>query len=263
MKDNYQNDEFLRKRRECQRKIRKRRFKLFLVLFLAILLMATAVLSVTVLFPIKSIMATGSKIYTAGQIIEACGIQIGDNLIMASQDDTLNSLKLRLSFVDSVEFERKFPNTLKIKVTDAKEYVCYKVGKQYFTVSESGWVLKSYTEKPNGIMLIISDKVNCKVGSAIGFSDESVSELCKDITAQLHKHNLSAEYVDVNDKLAISAKINGRFVVNFGTSDNFESKIKHLVAMIKELGEKATGKIDLSMWSSQNTQGTFVKGDIK
>ena len=263
MRDNYQNDEFLRKRKERQRKIRKRRAKIVLVFLMVILLITAAILSVTALFPIKNITATGSKIYSQNQIIEASGIKTGDNLIVASQDSALASLKSKLPFVEQVEFERSFPDTLKIKITDAKEFACYKTDDKYFAVSKSGWVLKQYTKKPKDLMLIISDNVKCKVGSEVSFSDSTVSELCENVSTYLHKYELSADYVDVQDKLNIKAKIDGRFIVNFGSSKDFESKVKHLVAMMEEIGENVTGKIDLSMWSSQNTQGAFVKTAIK
>lgn len=263
MKDNYQNDEFLRKRMERQKRIRKRRAKIILTFFLVLLLIAGVILSVTVLFPIKNITATGSKMYTSTQIIKACGVKYGDNLITASQTDALQKLKVKLPFVEKVEFDRSFPDTLKIKVTDAKEYACYKVENKYFTVSKSGWVLKSYNEKPADVMYIVCDKIKCNVGSELSFSDKKTQELSQSVTSALHKYKLLVEYVDVSDKLSISAKVDGRFMVNFGTYKDFEAKVKHLCAMMEEIGENATGKIDLSMWSSQNTQGAFVKSEIK
>lgn len=263
MKKNFQNDEFLRKRYERQRKIRKRRAKIFLIFFLILLLAVGAVLSVTVLFPIKNITSKGSKFYTETQIIENCGINLGDNLIAVSQSKSLKSLKSKLPFVENVEIDRSFPDTLTLKITDAKEYTCYQVGKKYYSVSKSGWVLKDYTKKPKGILLVISDKVGCKVGSAIEFFDDSVKDTCFTFIDTLNIYKLSVDYVDVTQKNAIKAKIDGRFIVNFGSSKDIEPKIKHLKAMIKEIGETASGKIDLSMWSRQNTQGAFTETKIK
>lgn len=263
MKKNFQNDEFLRKRYERQRQIRKRRAKICLIFFLIILLAVGAVLSVTVFFPIKNITAKGSKIYTPTQIIENSGIDLGDNLIVVSKNKTLNNLKSKLPFVEGVEISRSFPDTLTLKVTDAKEHTCYKVGKNYYSVSKSGWVLKSYSKKPKDIMFVITDKVKCKVGNAIEFSDESVKETSKTLIDTLTNYKLSVEYVDITEKLSIKAKVEDRFIVNFGSSKDLESKTKHLKAMIREIGENATGKIDLSMWSIQNTQGAFTETKIK
>ncbi len=263
MKDNYQNDEFLQKRRKRQKEIRKRRARTVCVLLLILLLITGAVLSVTVLFPIKTINASGSKIYTPAEIIDASDIKIGENLIIVSEKEVLKSLKSKLPYIEAVEIERSLPDTLKLKVSDAKEYACYKYGNKFFTVSKSGWVLNSYEKQPKNITLIISDKVKCKIGSQCEFLDDSLLELCKEITANLKKYNLTVEYVDITDKMAIEAKVSGRFIVNFGSSKDFEPKVKHLVAMMEKIGKNDKGKINLSMWDSKNTQGTFVKSEIK
>ena len=263
MNKNYQNDEFLRKRHERQRQIRKRRAKILLIFFLILLLVVGAVLSVTVLFPIKNIASKGSKVYTQSEIIKNSGINIGDNLIAISKNKTLDTLKSKLPFVEAVELERNFPDSLTLKITDAKEYVCYKVDENYYSASKNGWVLKSYKKRPEDIMLVLTDKVKCKVGSEIEFLDDAAKETYLIVTDVLSRHKLSVDYVDITDKISIKAKIDGRFIVDFGSSKDLEQKLKHLKAMIKEIGETATGKIDLSMWSSQNTQGTFVKTKIK
>ncbi len=263
MNKNYQNDEFLRKRKERQRKIRKRRAKIILIFFLVILLIIGAILSVTVLFPIKNITASGSKIYTPTQITEGCGIIKGENLIIASESRALSNLRTRLPFVEKVEFDRVLPDTLKIKVTDAKEYACYKIEKEYFSVGKDGWVLEKYNKKPDNLIVIISDKIKCKVGSSAEFSDDTVKELYTGTIDILNQYGIDVDYVDITDKISIKAKLEGRFIVNFGSSKDLEPKIKHLKAMIKEIDKNDSGKIDLSMWSRQNTQGAFTKTEIK
>ncbi len=263
MNKNYQNDEFLRKRQERQRKIRKRRAKIILIFFLIILLAVGAVLSVTVLFPIKNISSKGSKVYSEAEIVENCDISIGDNLIALSKDKSLNKLKANLPFVENIEFDRSFPDSLTIKITDAKEHTCYQINKKYYSVSKNGWVLKSYSKKPKDLMLVKSDKVKCKVGTEIEFLDETIKEASFTVADKLNTYKLSIEYVDITDKMSIKAKVEDRFIVNFGSSKDLEAKVKHLKAMIKEIDENSSGKIDLSMWSRQNTQGAFTETKIK
>ena len=54
-----------------------------LSLFIVLLVAVGAVLSLTVLFPIKQITAKGSEKYTSEQIVALSGINIGDNLFMS------------------------------------------------------------------------------------------------------------------------------------------------------------------------------------
>lgn len=263
MRETRQNDEFLRKRKERQRKIRKRRLKIFFTIFVIILLITGVILSLTVFFPIKTISAKGSKIYSKSEIVSLCGIKTGDNLFTVSEKETLEVLKKKLPFVEKIEFTRSLPDTLTISVTDAKEYACYYSGGKYYTVSKNGWTLASYDEKPQNIILIITDKAKCKVGSAIGFTDEGSHSQAQDIIDMLSDYDIAVNYVDLTDSLSLKAKVDGRFIVNFGTNADFEYKIKHLKSMMEEIDKKDTGKINLSMWNSQNTQGTFVQTDIK
>lgn len=263
MKQNYQNDEFLAKRQERQRKMKKRRLKVFFVLFILLLLFVGVILSLTVLFPINKITAKGSKIYTQAEIIDYCGIETGDNLFTVSEKETLDLLKKNLPFIETLQFERTLPDTLNLKVTDAKEYACYMVGDKYYTVSKDGWTLNSYIEKPENVILIVTDKAKCKVGTAIQFENDYSHSEVENIIELLRKYDITVDNVDITDSVNLKAKIEGRFIVDFGTQVDLEQKIRHLDSMIKEIDQNDTGKINLSMWNSQNTQGTFVQTDIK
>ena len=263
MKENYKNDDFLRKRKERQKKLRKRRLKVFFTFFIIIALIVGVVLSLTILFPIKNITAKGSKIYTAAQIVDNCGVSVGDNLFTASSSEALKFLKKTLPYIESVEFDRSVPDTLNIKVTDAKEYACYKVGDKYFTVSKEGWTLNSSDKKPQNVVVIINDKVKCKVGSEVVFKEGYSHSEIGNIIDELSRYKFDINYIDVSNAISLKVKIEGRFIVDFGKMQDLGFKLKHLNSMLKEIDKKATGKIDLSMWNSQNTQGTFVQTDIK
>jgi cell division septal protein FtsQ len=263
LKNNYQNDEFLRKRRERQRKIRRRRLKLFSAFFIVFLIVLAVALSLTVFFPIKAITATGSKQYSQTQIVDYCKIELGDNLFTVSKKDTLAALKQKLPFVEDIEFERTLPDALKIKVTDAKEFTCYNIDEKYYTVSKSGWVLKSYKDKPQNTIEIICENVKCKVGSQIEFSEEATSESIERLIENLLKNGFKINSIDLSEKLSIKASIDDRFIVEFGSLADLELKLNHLKSMIKQIPENKGGKIDLSMWNSQNTQGIFVENSTK
>lgn len=257
------NDEFLRKRKERQARIRKRRLIISFAIVIILLLIVGVILSLTVLFPISELSASGSKVYTNKQIITASQINNGDNIFSLSEKDTLKTLKSKLPFIESIKFKRTLPDKLEIIVTDAKEYACYQYKGKYYTVSQDGWVLKEYIEIPQNAFYIICNDVKCKVGSEVEFSKDSTHELSEQIGDLLTKYKISVNYIDITNEIVLKAKVENRFVVNFGTSSNLENKVKHLYTMMQKIEENKTGNINLSMWNSQNTQGTFVETDIK
>lgn len=261
MKKTIENDEFLRKRKERQRKVRKRRLVAFFIFFLIILLAVGVALSLTVLFPISNLQFTGSEIYSAEQIADVSGIDIGDNLFNISKRDTLNKLKAKLPYIESVEFERTLPDTLKVTVTDAQKYACYQVDNMFYTVSKSGWVLEESAEQSENVFLVIANGVKCKVGSQLEIEAEDTQSQIDALVGYLLAQELNINYVDVTDNVNLKVGVEGRFDVEFGTENSLENKIRHLSSMIENIEDTKSGKINLSMWNSQNPQGTFVQNN--
>lgn len=258
MKNETVNDEFTRKRKARQRKIRKRRIKIFIGLLVVALLITGAALSLTVLFPIDSITVTGSEKYTAEEILSAASIKKGDNLFTAKAD--AGAMAKKLPYVQSVQTVRKLPGSLTLKVKDAAEYACYKADGKYFTVSRSLHVLNRCDEPPENMLLILAGNVSCKVGEDVQYGDNKAGGLIEQIEKSAEEYSLTLNRIDITDELAISVKTEGRFVVNFGTSNGLDGKFAHLASMIKNIDAQKTGTVNLSMWSSSNTEGTFVEG---
>jgi cell division protein FtsQ len=259
----YKSDEFNRRRKSRKKQLQKQKLRLSFVFFVIIALSVLAVLSFTVFFPIKIITTKGSNYYTNSQIIDASRIDIGDNLLAVSKDKTLEKMRKKLPFVQNIEFERILPDSLHIKVTDAVEYRCYKVGEKYYTVGKDGWVLESYSEKPKDIIVITCNKVKCEVGAPIELNEKYSREAISPIIKNLEKYGITVNELDLSDRINITAKINDRFTVVFGNGADIDPKIKHLNTMLQSIPENKSGKIDLSVWSQENPQAIFVAKNEK
>ncbi|MBQ6847349.1 MAG: FtsQ-type POTRA domain-containing protein [Clostridia bacterium] len=257
MKREVERDEFKRKRMERQRKIRKRRFTAFFVIFIITAICVGAVLSLTVFFNIEHISIKGSKIYSAEEILKASELSKKNNLFATSENTVEEKIKAKLPYVESIDFKRELPHTLTVTVKDAVEFANYKLGEKYYKVTSSGWVLEELYEKPENLMLITAQKVKCRVGSEVIFEDITQKTLVDDIIKSLENEKIKVNEIDTTNIVGISLIVDNRFEVNLGTANNINEKIKHLGGMIKELPEDEKGKIDLSIWSKDNTKGTF------
>lgn len=255
----YEQDEFIRKRMERKRRRRKRRLIAWFIFVLMLLSAVGITLCLTVFFPIKNIIVSGSELYTDKEIIKASQVSIGDNLFTVSEKKVEQRLKAALPYVEKIEFSRSLPDVLKIKVTDAEEYACCFTDGKYYILSESGWVLSSSAERPENVFEVRINGAECEEGSKAVFSDSQAYELLTEVIDELRSNNISIDYVDVTDSITIEVGVEGRFTVNFGTSNYLEQKTKHLASMIENISSEKTGKINLSMWTSENTQGTFVE----
>lgn len=257
MKKTQTQDEFIRKRIERQRKIRKRRLILGFWFFMILLACVGTVLSFTVFFPIEKITATGSSIYTEEQILNASGIEKGDNLLSISEKATLKKLKKTLPYIETLDFDKKLPSTLKLKVSDAEEFTSYCKKDMYYTVSESGWVLNKSSIPPENIYTVLGVDFSGKVGTEIVFNDIDQKNLINEISKNLNENEIKINYIDITDTITILIGVENRFTVNLGTSNFITEKIRHLSGMIEKIPEESKGNINLSMWTTDNTQGTF------
>lgn len=242
---------------ERRKKIRKRRLFIAFVSLILISLVALAVMCFTVFFPIKEISAGGSKIYTKQEIINAVGIAQGDNLFTISTSKIDMQIRKQLPYVDSIKIKRQFPDGIKIIVSDAKEKMCYNLSGKYYVISENGYVLSESEEVPQNVFEIIGTDVTCSVGEMVIFKDEKAKELISSMIDALNDKDIKINWINVENKLNITAGVEGKFEVVFGTNENIEQKIAHLSGMIESIGERI-GTIDLSMWSADNSIGTFV-----
>lgn len=259
MKKEIPRDEFIRKRMERQRRIRKRRLIIFFIFLMITAFCVGITLSLTVFFPIEKIVTGGSEIYTSGDILKYSQVEKGDNLFTVSRNNVEKALKKNLPYIEEVKIKRELPGTLKITVTDAEEFACYSIGERFFIVSKSGWVLKENDKVPDNIINIKASDIKCEVGGGISFKDETAKELVDRIIGALEKEKIIINTVDVTDPLSINIFVDNRFEVALGTDENIERKILHLSGMIKNIAPEKSGKINLSMWTSTNTQGTFTE----
>lgn len=252
MQDDYKNQ---RRERIKIRKKRRRRIVLFSILLL--LISCFLVLSLTVLFPIKSVNSGGSQIYSSDEITAACNIK-GKNIFTLNSDDLESAVRKKLPFVDSLKIKRSLPDTVYITVKDAEPYAYYQTEAGYCTVSKKGYVLGSASEEPENLLKIVCGNVSCETGKRAEISSKTEKKLIEDIISYLEARSIETQLIDVTDSIAITLRVDNRFDVNLGSSNYIEYKITHLSGMIANIASDRSGSIDLSMWNPQKSQGSFI-----
>lgn len=259
MKKEVPRDEFIRKRMERQRRIRKRRLIIFFIFLMVTAICVGITLSLTVFFKIEDIQISGSAVYSSEELLKHSQVETGDNLFVVSERRAENALKKTLPYVEAVKFKRELPATLKITVSDAEEFACYSVANRYFVASESGWVLKEIEEPSETLTTVYATEVKASVGSSISFAKEDSKALIEQLFDIVKKENINLNSIDITEKLSLKLYVENRFEVDLGTNENIDRKIKHLAGMIKNIPSEKSGKINLSMWTTTNTQGTFTE----
>lgn len=242
---------------------RKKRILAFFFVFIFVLLCVGAVLSATILFPVKNIVVSGDSIYTKQQIITASAVD-GDNIIMLSSKGVEERISKNLPYTSKIEVEKVFPDTLKITVNSAKV--------KYFTACEDGYyvlddkfkVVQIDKEIPENAIYIKCNEVD-KIEAGDTFTlPEADNEIFTRITALAKEKELNITGINVTDKLDLQIIVDGKILVNFGSDVDLDKKITHFAVMYKELPESSQGIANLKLWTAENTTATFrdVKLDL-
>ena len=247
-----------RRRAERRKKIRRQRMKRAFVFFLIVALITLAIMCFTVFFPIKRISVSGSEIYTKNQIIKASGLTTDDNLFVVSEDKLEDKIRRKLPYIDNITIKRVLPDAIIITAVDATEYAYYELNGKFYIISENNYLLSEQTEEPTNIFKIVTGGIEGSVGQTIKYANSAEQELVESVVKNLIDKNININYVDISNSLQITVGIQDKFTVVLGNSEYLQEKIAHLAGMVESIGDRQ-GKINLSMWTPQNSQGSFVE----
>lgn len=202
------------------------------------------VLSVTVLFNISVFEVVGETSYTEEEIIAACGISEGDNLLRIDIGSAEKKIVSELVYIDTAKIKRGFPNRLIIETVPAVPAASFIVSGKYYLVSEIGRLLE-ITDKPSGCPVVkgytldpekeSNPETQTKVGGQLEDDGEKRIAAARNIITLMEQYGLTEEYtVDVTDTLNIIISYDGRIEMELGTSAAMDSKIYNASLLIKE-----------------------------
>ncbi len=167
-------------RSQSDKKEKKRRKRLsayivYYVIFGILAAVILAVLSTTVLFNLSKYKITGDTVYKEQQIIDAAGVNVGDNLILMDVGTIRQRLIDRLPYVDKVEVSRNiFTCALEIKLNPATAIANVKKNNVYYLVSENGRIMNAELKTPDKSCVVVTgfDPEYASSGDFLSVTDE-------------------------------------------------------------------------------------------
>lgn len=216
------------------------------------LIIASIILIMSVFFKIGKIEVEGNSVYSDKEIIEASGIQLGDNLFFINRIAAGSRTVVKLPYVDAVTITRGLPNRITITVQESNAVGYVDVNGELWSVSGTGKFLGPVNKDDAEYMAEITGITVSKAAVGDGITPaEGENEKCAyllEILDQIQSRGLSSKItaIDINDIENPIIEYDGRFTVKFGEKDNTEYKFGKLVAAIGQLGENESGTLDLS-----------------
>lgn len=128
-----------------RRRRRKKNYILYYILVLFLIAVTGVILSITVFFNTKTIEVSQIEGHTSEEIIAYSGVEIGDNLLRMNLSQIEENIMSHTTDLDRVSVERKFPDTLSIKLTAAEPAAAVVYEDSYYILSSGGRVMNMTT----------------------------------------------------------------------------------------------------------------------
>lgn len=245
----------------------RNRFLIQLITVTAIV--AAMVMGMSVFFKVEQITVTGAEVYSSWTILEASGIEEGDNLLSFGQLRAGALIKANLPYVKTVRFGIKLPGTVNIIVEE--EDVVYAIKNQegiWWLMSADGRMVEqtssakaaNYT-KILGVTLDNPIKNQQAVATeAIAATDEAGEIIPVTVTGaqRLSVVLQILKALEANDIVGEAASVDvsriediilwygSRYQVNLGDSSNLSNKVACMNDAILQLSEYQSGILDVS-----------------
>lgn len=234
---------------------RKRKLVIFyLCLFLTVVI-AAAVLSLTVLFQVDTIAVSGETRYSQEEIIEASGLKTGDNLFLSDTATAEAALPHKLPYLQSVKVSRSFPAQLNIEVQEATVAGAISQQSGYLLISPQGKALEAVSTIPEGCPVILGLELSkAEVGELVEYKDEQYREVFESLTKAFQDNGMTeVTKLYLGDLYSISAEYDGRILMNFGLPSDLDYKVRFAKSVFESggIGADECGTFNLSEAKSQ------------
>ena len=218
-------------------------------------------------------MVSGNQKYSADVILEASGIQKGDNLLTFSRAKAGGKIMGTLPFVENVRFGIKLPGTVNIEITEVEVgYAVADASDTWWLVSSDGKVLEQLSSGANtGYTNVLGVRLDAPVegGQVIALeeeqpqTDEAGNTIPVTVTAEkrlrtalnilqyLEQNGIIGEavWVDVAELGSISLQYGRRYQIEMGDDTQLGYKISILKAAVEKVSKEypySVGTLDIS-----------------
>ena len=227
-----------KKKPEPKSQPRKKRGKmtLYYVLIGVVAIAAVSILSVTVLFNISSFMVAGDTSYTDEEIIDASGINKGDNLLRINIGNAEEQIVSKLVYIDTAKISRSFPNRLVITVEPAKPALSFDVGSSYYVISQRGRLLEiGQISADCPVVKGFHTVGDTAIGAQLEDDEYGRIDIALRMIEYMHEYGMY-DYCEINlsDTLNITLTYDNRVVMELGASTRLEDKFYYASLLLRD-----------------------------
>ena len=209
----------------------------------------------TLFFRVDAIVVTGQRRYTAEEIQQASGVELGSNLYLLNKYDIVRSIGAQLPYIENIRVNRKLPDTLLIEVHESGRPFALVQDGIAWLISGSGKIVEQLPEAEAGQYGLISgcELLAPSVGTQLALATEysaqqtSLLQLLEALEAAGLTENVDG--IRLDNLSYLNMDYIGRFTVWMAYGADYDWELKKLTATLanEKIQSNMTGTIDLRL----------------
>ena len=239
------------RRRHSNRRRRRGNFGFLYKLLSVLVICAAVVMALTLFFRVDTIEGTGTERYTEKDVIEASGIQLGDNLFLLNKYEAARSIAEQLPYIDieDIRIRRELPDTLLIDVAECGTPLAVIQDGSAWLLSPKGKIVEQLPASQAGDYAVIdgcellAPSVGTDIALSTEFANQQTSLLA--LLAALDAAGLTdrVDAIHLDDLSRLTMDYAGRFSVEMEYNADYDRMLQILEAGISKLESNQTGSI--------------------
>ncbi len=201
---------------------------------------------------IAEVLVEGSDLYSAEELLEAGGLNIGGRLPILAASTAEEELLSKMPYVRSCNISVKLPSTVIIEIKDETASVCAEIAGEYYALSNDLRVLERSDSRDSFADLLYIElpfAERAVVGEQLVFPEGEDGDYIMIFLELLSDSELAGRVgiVYFDKKFDIVASVDSKYRVLFGSPSDMNMKIAAVAKIIEENSEKCltNGIIDV------------------
>lgn len=230
--------------------------------FAFIIIVAALLFGISVFFRVSRIEVTGNMLYTTDEIVEAAGIEEGDNLFFINPIAAGSRIISRLPYISEATVSRGLPDRVKIEIRESQAVAYILVDDVPWSIDSRCKLLGPGEQADMTALIRVSGltAIHPVVGETVAPGQEDTAKVTylTAILRELESRGMVSDVtaIDMSNLSSPSFDYLGRFTVKMGQNENVDYKMGLLVSAVAQLTAGDSGTIDLSI----DRQAHFLQG---
>jgi cell division protein FtsQ len=217
-----------------------------------LLICAAIVFSLGVFFRVSTIEVEGGSRYSDQEIIDASGIETGDNIFFINRFTAVSRIFSKLPYIESATINRHMPGRVVIEVEESRALAYVTVESDCWLIDRNCKLLEKVTasEAAAYISILGLSPIAPAVGEIVspGLADETKVDFLAALLSGMQERDMQGDVyqIDMSNISDATFRYVDRFTVKFGNNENVDYKLDLLLSAVAQLAVGDAGTIDIT-----------------